>query len=74
MIITFFSRSNVTISSRDASVQPVVNPDWLTAPEDIDMAVAAFRRLRHSWGHINVTIGAEYLPGPNMTTDEQILA
>jgi len=73
-IISPFSRGNVTISSADASVPPVINPNYMTAPEDKDIAVASFRRLRQIWTHMsNITIGEEYLPGPNVTTDEQIL-
>lgn len=73
VVVSQFSTGNVTISSADASVQPVINPNWLTAPEDVDMAIAGFKRTREIWNHINVTIGPEYLPGPNVTTDAQIL-
>jgi choline dehydrogenase len=73
VVVSQFSTGNVTISSADASVQPVINPNWLTAPEDVDLAIAGFKRTREIWSHINVTIGPEYLPGPNVTTDAQIL-
>ena len=74
VVVSPFSRGNVTISSADSSVQPEINPDWLTAPEDVDIAVAGFKRAREIWSHLgNVTIGPEYLPGPNVTTDEQIV-
>lgn len=73
VVVSPFSRGNVTISSADASVQPVINPNWLTAPEDVDIAVAGFKRVRDLWSFVNVTIGAEYLPGPNITTDAQIV-
>lgn len=73
VVVSPFSRGNVTISSNDASVQPTINPNWLTAPEDVDIAVAGFKRVRELWSNINVTIGEEYLPGPNVTTDDQII-
>ncbi|KAL2034586.1 hypothetical protein VTO58DRAFT_105300 [Aureobasidium pullulans] len=73
VVVSQFSKGNVTISSADASVQPVINPNWLAAPEDVDMAIAGFKRTREIWSHINVTIGPEHLPGPNVTTDAQIL-
>ncbi|THW24298.1 GMC oxidoreductase [Aureobasidium pullulans] len=73
VVVSQFSKGNVTISSADASVQPVINPNWLTAPEDFDLAIAGFKRTREIWSHINVTIGPEHLPGPNVTTDAQIL-
>lgn len=73
VVVSPFSRGNITISSPDASVQPTINPNWLTAPEDVDIAVAGFKRVRELWSNINVTIGEEYLPGPNVTTDVQII-
>lgn len=72
VVVSPFSRGNVSISSADASDQPVINPNWLTAPEDIDIAIAGFKRVREIWSHINVTIGPESLPGPNFTSDAQI--
>ncbi|CZT20770.1 related to choline dehydrogenase [Ramularia collo-cygni] len=69
------SKGNVTISSADASVPPVINPNWLTTSEDKDLAVASFKRLRLIWSHMsNVTIGEEYFPGLEVESDEQILA
>jgi choline dehydrogenase len=74
VVVAPFSRGNITISSADASIQPVINPGLLTAPEDIDMAIAGFKRTREIWSLMNnVTIGAECYPGPNVTTDAQIL-
>jgi choline dehydrogenase len=73
VVVSPFSRGNVTISSADASMQPVINPNWLTAPEDVDIAVAGLKRTREIWNHMNVTIGPEYLPGPTVTSDAQII-
>jgi choline dehydrogenase len=73
VVVSPFSRGNVSISSADASVQPDINPNWLTTPEDVDIAVAGFKRVREIWSQINVTIGPEYLPGPNVTSDAQII-
>lgn len=73
VLLTPFSRGTITITSPDASVQPAIDPAWLTAPEDLALALAAFKRLRTIWATIpNVTIGAEYLPGPNVTSDAEI--
>lgn len=73
-LVSPFSRGNVTISSADASIPPVINPNWLTTSEDEDLAVASFKRVRQIWSQMsNVTIGEEYFPGPNVSTDEQIL-
>lgn len=73
VVVSPFSRGNISISSPDASVQPTINPNWLTAPEDVDIAVAGFKRIRELWSNMNVTIREEYLPGPNVTTDGQIV-
>ncbi|KAI6912136.1 GMC oxidoreductase [Hortaea werneckii] len=74
VLITPFSRGNVTISSADMSDYPVINPNWLNTPEDKDIAIAGFKRARQVWENMgNVTIGEEYFPGPNVTTDAEIL-
>lgn len=73
-VVSPFSRGNVTIASADASRAPVISPNWLTTPEDIDMAIASFKRLRQIWSSMsNVTIGEEYFPGPGVATDDEIL-
>ena len=71
-----FSRGNVTISSADTAVHPVVNPNWLTDPRDQEVAVAGFKRARavfESKPVQPVLIGPEAFPGANVTTDEEIL-
>ncbi|PSR83010.1 hypothetical protein BD289DRAFT_370488 [Coniella lustricola] len=69
------SRGFVTIASTDASVAPVVNPNWLTSPVDQELALFAFRRLRQM---MDTTVMqpswvSEVVPGRNVTTDAQIL-
>ena len=75
-LVSPFSRGNVTIASPNTADLPVVNPNWFTDPADQDLAIAAFRRLRQLMATPvmqNITIGAEVFPGPNVTTDAQIL-
>ena len=73
-LIAPLSRGNVTIASASMEDPPVINPNWLTDPADIELAIAAFRRSRQVWASIkNVFIGEEYLPGPQVQSDEQIL-
>ena len=68
-----FSRGNLTISSSDATVPPVINPNWLTDPRDKDQAIAAFKRLRQIWTKMsNITVGDEFKPGPDTQSDEEI--
>jgi choline dehydrogenase len=55
---------------------PIINPAWLTHPADVELAVAAFKRLRSIFrapALEGVLIGDEYYPGSNVTTDEQIV-
>ena len=68
-----FSRGNVTISSADASIPPVINPNWLTDPRDKDQAIAAFKRMRQIWAQMSeITIGDEFMPGSAVRSDEEI--
>ena len=75
VIITPFSKGNITISSSSTTSPPIINPAWLTHPFDKTLAIAAFKRQRDVWAYLateNVTIGEEYKPGPSVQTDEQI--
>jgi choline dehydrogenase len=75
-LVAPISRGNVTISSPDTAVLPVINPNWLTSPVDQQVAVAAFKRARAFFaarGLEPILIGPEYNPGSSVCTDEQIL-
>ena len=75
-LIAPFSRGNITITSNDTSVHPIVNPNWLTDPRDQEVAVAGFKRLRAIFASNAtkpVVIGSEAYPGTNVTTDQEIL-
>jgi choline dehydrogenase len=68
-----FSRGNLTISSPDASVPPVINPNWPTDSRDKDQAIASFKRARQIWAQMsNITVGDEFKPGPETQSDEEI--
>jgi choline dehydrogenase len=68
-----FSRGNLTISSPDASIPPVINPNWLTDSRDKDQAIASFKRARQIWAQMsNITVGDEFKPGPETQSDEDI--
>ena len=74
-LIKPISTGNVTIASADMSDPPIINPNWLTDPADVEYAIAAFKRIRQVWDAMNgVTIGPEYFPGAQVSTDEEILA
>ncbi|KAK3944450.1 hypothetical protein QBC46DRAFT_251846 [Diplogelasinospora grovesii] len=71
------STGNVSIASASMGDPPVINPNWLTAQADLDVLLAAFKRMRQmaaSDAMADVIIGEEFLPGPAVQTDEQILA
>lgn len=70
------SRGNVSISSASMRDQPLINLNWLTNKTDIEVVIAGFKRLRNIFetsAMIPITIGPEYYPGANVTTDAQIL-
>lgn len=76
-LIAPFSRGNVTISSNDTADIPVVSPNYLLDPRDQEVAIAAFKRVRQIYATDAlkpILIGTESFPGPNVTTDAQILA
>ena len=69
------SRGYVTITSPDTDVAPVINPNYLTEQSDVDIVVAAFKRMRQFYSTEtmkNYTIGEEYYPGKNVSTDAEI--
>lgn len=71
------SRGNLTITSADTSVAPLINPNYLTVQSDVDIVVAAFKRMRQFWATKAMqtfAIGEEYYPGKQVATDAQIEA
>lgn len=70
------SRGNVTITSASALVKPEINPNWLTAKADQEVAIAWYRRMRDVFQtpKLNPIIdGQEAWPGKHIQTDEEIL-
>ena len=75
-LVAPLSRGNITINSTSMKDPPLINPNWYTHPADIELAIAGFKRQRQIWAVLtahNLTIGEEYLPGPTVQTDAQIL-
>lgn len=75
-LIAPMSRGNVSIASSSMHDYPLINPNWLTNKTDIQVAIAAFKRLRQIYQtpvlQQNLTIGPEYYPGASVSTDEEI--
>lgn len=71
------SRGSVTLKSNRIEDKPVIDAGWLTHPADVDVILAAYKRARSVFSSDAVrsilTDPAEYHPGPNVKTDEQIL-
>lgn len=75
-VVSPLSRGQISIQGPDMSTPPLIDPNWLTEPADIELATQSFRRLRQMWKILadqGLTVGEEYLPGPNVTTDAQII-
>lgn len=71
------SRGNVTITSSSIKDPPVFDLAWLSDPADAELAVAAFKRCREALADPSlntVRVGAEFAPGANVTSDEDILS
>lgn len=69
------SKGNMTISSASMLDSPVISPNWLEDEADLEMAYAAFQRLREigaNWDS-SVNLG-EVLPSPAVSSKEDIIA
>jgi choline dehydrogenase len=69
------STGNVSISSANITDPPIINPMYFTNPADLDILVAAIKRLRQAFKSsalAPILIGPEVLPGEDVQTDEEI--
>ena len=69
------SRGNITITSTDTSVAPLINPNYLTEQSDVDLMVASFKRIRQFYATEamqSFVIGDEHYPGKKVATDKEI--
>ncbi|KAI9372378.1 hypothetical protein BJX61DRAFT_507677 [Aspergillus egyptiacus] len=76
VLIGTTSLGTVTLASADTSDLPVINPNWLTTESDQQLAVAMFRRIRQAFASEQmapVILGAEYYPGEEIQSGEDIL-
>jgi len=74
-LVAPLSRGTVTIKSDSALDLPVVNPNWLTDPGDVEQAIAAIKRMRQIFNTTAIQgglIGNELYPGPTVATDAEI--
>lgn len=73
-----FSRGNVTVTSAYVNDPPQIYLNWLSDPADVEVAVAAVKRLRAAWAspfanNPGFKTGPEASPGDAVQTDDEIL-
>ncbi|WP_413452539.1 choline dehydrogenase [Georgenia phoenicis] len=68
------SSGSVTITSPDPSAPPVVDPNYLATPEDMEVAVEGFKAMRRVFDApaFRGLLKEEKLPGKSVQTDEEI--
>ncbi len=68
------SRGNVRISSPDPAASPIIQPNYLSDPADVDVAVDAVKITRAIIGQpaLSPYTPQEFRPGPEAKTDAQI--
>ncbi|KAF6227868.1 hypothetical protein HO133_007596 [Letharia lupina] len=73
-LVSPLSRGNVTINSTSMADPPLINPNYLSHPGDVEVAIAAFKRQRQVWANVSkITVGPEKIPGMSVQTDAEIL-
>lgn len=73
-----FSRGNVTAASASVNDPPQIHLNWLSDPADVEVAVAAVKRLRTAWSSPfantpGFKTGPEASPGDAVQSDDEIL-
>ncbi|KAH9871550.1 hypothetical protein J1614_005805 [Plenodomus biglobosus] len=73
-LVSTFSRGNVSIRSADTAINPVISPNWLSDPRDMELAIVAFKRGRalFSTEALQAVTGDEAFPGRDVQSDDQI--
>jgi choline dehydrogenase len=76
--ITPVSRGNITLQSNSMLDPPIINPNWLTAQTDKELALQALKRGRaiiSSAAMQPILIGSETAPGPSVgINDDEALS
>lgn len=70
-----FSRGTIRLASPDMTTLPLIDPNTLTHPADIDLALQSFKRVRAAWAtlvDLGIADPIEAYPGPQVQTDAQI--
>ena len=76
-LVAPLSRGSISLAGPDMTTPPLIDPQWLAHPVDMDLAIQAVRRQRQIWT-VLADMGAaspdEYYPGADTTSDAQIRA
>ncbi|KAK4610621.1 Patulin synthase [Fulvia fulva] len=75
-LVAPMSRGTIGISSANMADPPIINPNWLSHPADREVMLAGYKRVRDMWqtqALSEVRIGQEAFPGPNVTSDAEIM-
>ncbi|KAI4753810.1 alcohol oxidase [Aureobasidium sp. EXF-12344] len=70
------SRGSVSLLSNSMLDPPVIDPQWLTNPADVELALQATKRARQimaSSALAPIRLGSEVVPGEAVVTDAEIL-
>jgi len=76
-LVAPFSRGTIDIVSDDMKDAPLIDPKWLSDPADREVLIAGFKRVRQLFNSSvmqPLLIGPEAFPGPQVQTDDDILA
>lgn len=74
-LVAPLSRGSITLAGPDMTTPPLIDPQWLVHPADMELAVQSVHRQREIWGvlaKMGVADPVEYYPGANVTTHAQI--
>jgi len=74
-LVVRLSRGTVSLSGPDMTTPPLIDPNRLSHPADMGLAVQSFKRMREIWSILSkmgVADPVEYYPGANITSDAQI--
>ena len=76
-LVAPLSRGNISLRSADTADLPRINPNWLTDPTDVAVALGLYKRLRAAFATEAmrpVLVGDDKIfPGPSVVSDEDLL-
>lgn len=74
-LVAPLSRGTVSLAGPDMATPPLIDPQFIMHPVDVDLAVQCVKRQRQIWAtlvDLGVADPVEYYPGANVTSDAQI--